>query len=69
MGCVTVCITPYGLSLTPTGAIAAPMLLASVIPRSRTVPMVADSMAMGPGSVVTRAAPEPVTVHWAVGVR
>ena len=45
------------------------MLAASVMPRSVTVPMVADSMATGPFSPVTKAAPEPVTVHWAVGVR
>ena len=32
-------------------------------------PYIAEVMAAGPVSDVTRAAPEPVTVHWAVGVR
>ena len=60
---------PYGLSLTSSGAMAGPMLAASVMPRSVTVPTVADSMAMLACCAVTKAAPDPVTVHCAVGVR
>ena len=45
------------------GAMAAPMLLASVIPRSTMVPTVAAST-KGPSPLLqTSAAPEPVTVH------
>ena len=51
------------------GAMAAPMLLASFTPRSVTVPMV-QAVILGPVPWLhTSAAPEPVTVHWAVGVR
>ena len=45
------------------GAIAAPMLLASVIPRSATVPIV-QAVILGPCPFsLTSAAPAPVTVH------
>ena len=48
---------------------AAPMLFASLMPRSVTVPTV-QPVIRGPWpSLRTSAAPEPVTVHWAVGVR
>ena len=48
---------------------AAPILLASVIPASRIRPVVIW-VTKGPGPSAARiSAPAPVTVHWAVGVR
>ena len=51
------------------GAMAAPMLFASVMPRSSIVPIV-TARTNGPTSPFSRtAAPAAVAVHWAVGVR
>ncbi len=49
---------------------AAPMLLASLMPLSTTLPTVTRAT-RGPGriSLVTITAPAAVAVHWAVGVR
>ena len=51
------------------GAMAAPMLLASWIPKSVTVPTVQAVIFDPLPSAQRSAAPAPVTVHWAVGVR
>ena len=52
---------------TAAGAIAVPISKGSPIPISITLLMVAD-VTLGPYPLLdTRAAPAPVTVHWAVG--
>ena len=51
------------------GAIAAPMLLTSVTPKSTTFPSVAPVTAMPSPSLASKAAPAPVTVHCACGGR
>ena len=60
----------YWPNLTSAGAMAAPILLASLMPLSTTLPTVTRAT-WGPGriSLVTTTAPEAVAVHWAVGVR
>lgn len=51
------------------GAMAAPMLFASVMPASTILPGVTQ-VTYGPGPSSPRiSAPAPVTVHWLVGVR
>ena len=51
------------------GAMAAPMLLASLMPQSVTVPTVTSVMNGPAPSFPNIIAPDAVAVHWAVGVR
>ena len=51
------------------GAMAAPMLQASVTPASTMRPGVTWVTRSDPAPFSSTAAPAPVTVHWAVGVR
>ena len=58
----------YCPNRTSTGAMAAPMLLASLMPLSFTRPMVTRAT-RGPGRIwlVTITAPAAVAVHWEIG--
>ena len=49
------------------GAIAAPMLLTSVMPKSTTLPMDAEVIAISLPLSAINAPPAPVTVHCAYG--